>query len=88
VSAVTSVVRDPVIAWHDELVPAALPRPEPPSLGPFTVTRSEVVTRASAGQVTGVTVHIWYAYELAVPRCGRPAIGVMAHGPGCTCEER
>ena len=65
-SSVTGIVRDPVIAWHNELAPIAPPQPDPPQAGPFTVTRSEVITRAD-----GVTVHIWYAYKPAVPREGR-----------------
>jgi hypothetical protein len=55
---VTGIVRDPVIAWRDERLPLAPPSPDPPRSGPFSVTRSEIVTRAS-----GVVVHIWYSYE-------------------------
>lgn len=52
---------NPVIAWHNELHPSDLPRPDPPP-GPFTVTRSEIAIRDDAAPV----VHIWYAAAPAI----------------------
>jgi hypothetical protein len=86
VSEVTSIARNPAIAWHDELTPVA-GAAAPPSLWPFTVTRSEVITRASAGQETGVTVHIWYAYDPAAARRGQPAVTAPA-GSGSGAADR
>lgn len=56
-----SVIRNPVIAWHNELSPDELPRPEPPP-APFTVTRSEIVTTPAK-----TVVHIWCAAVRAEP---------------------
>jgi hypothetical protein len=52
--------QNPVIAWHNEAHPAALPETDPPP-DPFQVTRSEIVIRTEAA-----TVHIWYALIPAV----------------------
>lgn len=53
--------RNPVIVWHNELVPEAQAHAEPPP-APFTVTRSEVIV-----QTEKVTVHIWFALTPAMP---------------------
>ncbi len=49
-----TTIRNPVIAWRNEMRPGELPRPEPPGV-PFIVTRSEVVITPQ-----GTTVHIWF----------------------------
>ncbi len=55
-----TTIRNPVIAWRNEMRPGEQPRPDPPP-AQFTVTRSEVAIRPQ-----GTTVHIWYALVPAV----------------------
>lgn len=67
--------RDPEITWHNEAAALAVPQSGPPCLGPFTITRSEIVVRAASQTAV---VHLWYAYEPAVSR-SRPDPGPRSY---------